>query len=40
MCESAVGAGIEDKTIAELRALSLESPTYWKPDLELQNETI
>lgn len=35
MCDQAVSAGTVQKTRAELRALALEHPSYWKTDLEL-----
>ncbi|MFA5898019.1 MAG: hypothetical protein WC829_02780 [Hyphomicrobium sp.] len=36
MCQDAVGAGTEKKTRAELAALNLEHPSYWKTDDELR----
>jgi hypothetical protein len=34
MCEENINAGVVEKTIEELRELSLESPDYWNPDYD------
>ncbi len=39
MCDEARYADITEKTVGELREISMEHPDYWKADLRMKNIT-